>query len=351
MARSTPESGGGADVSWLCPRPDDRTRLRELERNTNVSRWLALGAMSAVIGWFAVAISPWLGLCLVLPWLSQAAGHGVTLRSARPERWILARTSLVQLSVAGVIVGTGGALSPATSWLALMPVTLCTRVGPRGLAVVMAETVLLAVGAFGLGDGHQVPTLSEQIVGQVGFLAALTALLISITRVESEQRSGRTRDTLTGALTRSALPERQRELERRLTGADRCSALILIDVDRFKAINDQHGHQRGDDVLRELAQRLEAVSRAEDLLFRIGGEEFAVTLLCQDLGELSGAAVRLRRAVEAAPVAGCDVTVSIGAALGPPGRFDYDSLFVVADGQLRQAKEGGRNAVRLACAG
>jgi diguanylate cyclase (GGDEF)-like protein len=123
----------------------------------------------------------------------------------------------------------------------------------------------------------------------------------------------------------------------------------MLDIDHFKKINDTYGHQAGDEVIREVVQRLSAAGRPGDLLARYGGEEFV--LLLPDVGDDAAAiAERLRAGVAGSPVGTAagevPVTISIGVAhLDPAERID--ALLARADACLYQAKNSGRNRVVL----
>jgi two-component system cell cycle response regulator len=127
----------------------------------------------------------------------------------------------------------------------------------------------------------------------------------------------------------------------------RLLALVRIDVDHFKAINDTHGHQAGDQVLAEVARRLAGAVRGGDELARWGGDEFVAILPGTDKPGALRAAERLRAAVSAAPVeaagATLDVTVSVGWAHWAGDT--PDDLLARADRALYRAKDAGRNAV------
>lgn len=132
--------------------------------------------------------------------------------------------------------------------------------------------------------------------------------------------------------------------------ADGSVALCIIDVDRFKLVNDRHGHPAGDRALIELARRLRLGSRAGDLLARYGGDEFA--LLIPDAGahQLAEIAERLRSAVSRKPVqVSRDVqtrfTISIGVAGYPQHGQSPTELVEVADRALYAAKETGRDRI------
>ncbi len=124
--------------------------------------------------------------------------------------------------------------------------------------------------------------------------------------------------------------------------------LMMADVDHFKRVNDEHGHQIGDATLREVAKRLSAALRGEDVIARYGGEEFAV--LCRGTAEdqASVLADRLRRAVmhqSSLPDNGsAPVTISIGIAVAPAmGLGNTSELVGAADAALYEAKRQGRN--------
>jgi diguanylate cyclase (GGDEF)-like protein len=161
------------------------------------------------------------------------------------------------------------------------------------------------------------------------------------------------RDTLTGLLNRRYLLEC---LERDLGLARRHGlpiALILIDADRFKNVNDTHGHAAGDEVLRALAELLGAMQRSESILARYGGEEFAVLLRNVDAAGVEVFAERMRRAVEKSSVVvdGNDVrlTVSMGVAVTTADGVDETAaLLEKADRYLYLSKTRGRNCVTSA---
>jgi len=143
------------------------------------------------------------------------------------------------------------------------------------------------------------------------------------------------------------------ELERSVALAVRHGHLlgvIRVDVDRFKTINDTHGHQAGDTVLGEVARRLAAAVRGGDEVARWGGDEFVAILPDTDREGVLRAAERLRTAVSAAPIdvgeAAVEVTVSVGWAHWAGDT--PDDLLARADRALYQAKDAGRNTVRPA---
>lgn len=158
-------------------------------------------------------------------------------------------------------------------------------------------------------------------------------------------------DPKTGLLNATAW---QREADAELVRAHRSSsslALLLIDVDHFKRVNDSHGHLIGDEVLRSLAAELRQQVRESDVVGRFGGEEFTVLLPRTDAADAHGIAERLRASARRMSVAAADariqVTVSIGVALlGQHGR-DLFELLAAADVALYKAKDAGRDQVHV----
>jgi diguanylate cyclase (GGDEF)-like protein len=125
----------------------------------------------------------------------------------------------------------------------------------------------------------------------------------------------------------------------------------MLDLDRFKLVNDRHGHGAGDDVLREVARRLRDTVRETDLPARYGGEEFAVLLPETDLATARDVAERIRLAVAQAPVSTrkgpLTVTLSAGVAVIDEHTPNLAALFDAADAALYAAKEAGRNRVAV----
>ncbi|MGZ4278086.1 MAG: sensor domain-containing diguanylate cyclase [Solirubrobacteraceae bacterium] len=162
-------------------------------------------------------------------------------------------------------------------------------------------------------------------------------------RHEDELARRASLDGLTGLLNRSALDATLRVEVERALAEGRPLTLALLDLDHFKAINDEHGHPVGDSVLVETARRLRALSRDSDHLGRVGGEAFAWILPDTEPPAAARAAERACAAVRDAPFAGAgDVTISIGVcALAHAG--DADELYRRADRALYAAKRAGRD--------
>lgn len=161
-------------------------------------------------------------------------------------------------------------------------------------------------------------------------------------------------DPLTQLLNRRALTERiSAEMDRALR-YDATLALLMIDLDHFKRVNDTHGHLVGDDVLRDMGRLLRDTIRGHDIAARYGGEEFLVLLPETDDAGAEAFAERIRLVVEAHPFAReamaepLRLTASIGVAVFPAARIEnVEDLFARADAALYRAKADGRNRVRL----
>lgn len=149
-------------------------------------------------------------------------------------------------------------------------------------------------------------------------------------------------DPMTSLLNRRGFYE---AVDKILTESSRI-AVITLDIDHFKRINDTYGHDVGDVVITQLAQHILRTSREGDLLCRMGGEEFLLLLPDASLTQATQLAGRLRRQVEMQEFDGAGkVTISLGVTLFYPGRGNIDSALKMADKALYQAKNEGRNRV------
>lgn len=162
-----------------------------------------------------------------------------------------------------------------------------------------------------------------------------------------------TRDSLTGLLNRREFDRILQEEEERAARFGDPVALVMLDLDHFKAINDAHGHPVGDQVLRETARRFSASVRTVDRVARLGGEEFALVLIETDRRAAEEVAERVVAAIRSAPVVTADglavtVTVSAGVAALPEDAPNAAELVIVTDKALYAAKAAGRNRVIVA---
>lgn len=176
----------------------------------------------------------------------------------------------------------------------------------------------------------------------------LTLKLRELSVANHKLADAASKDSLTGLLNRGAFAA---AVEQRLREAPvqphmKPGVLLVIDADNFKSVNDRYGHDIGDEALRLIAAAIRSATRGEDVVGRLGGEEFAVHLTDGDSATL--VAERIRSAVQAARFAPrgrtCDLSVSIGGS--EAGRLStFADLYREADARLYEAKRGGRNRV------
>jgi diguanylate cyclase (GGDEF)-like protein len=186
---------------------------------------------------------------------------------------------------------------------------------------------------------------------------ALAVLVVAISRerLEREQRLKAQTDLLTGALNRRAfMGYAERQMARhRISGKPLC--LLLLDVDRFKTLNDRFGHSFGDEILTRFVAMVRDNIRPNDLLFRIGGDEFCCLLPETSAAQAYRVAERVRDRLATALIAGAGATVSVTASMGIASteHFDYalDVLMHEADMAVYAAKEEDRNKIVVAPVG
>jgi len=176
-------------------------------------------------------------------------------------------------------------------------------------------------------------------------MTTIGMILMATDRLRGELEHLATHDSLTGALNRRALIEAC-ELElarcRRNHGV---MALLMIDLDHFKAINDSHGHPVGDRVLVDFVARVKSLLRQPDRFGRFGGEEFVALLPETPLNEARVVAERLRAMIEAKAEGLPPCTVSIGVTVSRSDDAGLDEIISRADAALYQAKHAGRNRI------
>jgi two-component system cell cycle response regulator len=230
---------------------------------------------------------------------------------------------------------------------------------PAGLASIALVPLIRnrrLIGSLNLGSrdpSRFTPLLGTDFVEHLGSIIAIC--LENVISNEMLKYIGLT-DALTGVYNRRYMDRRlAEEIARARRQAYRLSCMY-IDIDHFKQVNDSHGHQAGDDVLREVASRIKAELRMSDALGRFGGEEFVVLLIDADLDSASMVAHRICASVANQPFLlgegqGLAVTVSIGVAAlddferAHPVEEVAQQLVAQADGALYQAKQNGRNQV------
>lgn len=214
--------------------------------------------------------------------------------------------------------------------------------------IALDGTFLGAVAA-GVVSGPERLRNRDDVTDSLSGVAQFAAIAIRNALLVDEMRHRAYHDPLTGLPNQRLLADR---LDRALAHANRTGqqfALLYLDLDRLKDINDTSGHAVGDAVLERVARRLQDTVRAEDTVARVGGDEFVVLLPRVGGAEEVALVADKVRAALAEPIeceGRClDVTVSVGVAVAPADGHSADDLLRVADAAMYRAKRAGRNRV------
>jgi diguanylate cyclase (GGDEF)-like protein len=282
------------------------------------SRRLALAAVLvvAVLGALGMGLLPWERI----------------VRSRWRERVFLgwSLSNVATITVFGFINNTPNS---ALSLLFFVPIVFVSTTYPlRSVIIVSAASISAYFGvAFHAGSTPDFVLMFAAVLGSTALMGAWQARNHDVVR-EELARVSRT-DSLTGCLNRRGFEQRAEEAIRAAAAVDGGSlAVVLVDLDGFKQVNDTGGHAAGDTVLRRTAERLASAARPGDLIGRLGGDEFAVLLhRVDDLGA-AVAAERLETALR-------DVTrASVGVAVMPQHGTALDALIGWADRRLYETK-------------
>ena len=279
----------------------------------------------------------WLLLCLYPPFLGSMTARIVAVS--------LLHALICALAVAELWRARGDVLRsrlPTTIAFASYGVMMLVRVCVAGVAP-------FPVGAGPL-DPLWLAAYTWLVVGH-GMFAGFFFLAMTMERREAEQRNFAMSDPLTGLMNRRAFGDFAQRLSRRRSGMRESLGLLVLDLDQFKRINDQFGHDVGDRMLKAFAEVSEQAVRPTDQLFRMGGEEFCFVLPETSLDDTIAVAERVRRAFEGVaidtPAGPASTTVSIGIAVTEFG-VDIEVLLAAADAAVYEAKARGRNRVIVA---
>ncbi len=229
----------------------------------------------------------------------------------------------------------------STRWLPVL-----VMVSPPNLPL-LGEALGLALVDFILK-----PFDPDELWGRVRVSLRQAGALAQLQRQVEELARRSTTDSLTGLANTAYVVDRCEQEIGRAKRYGQPVSCLLVDIDSFKAVNDNHGHPVGNEVLRGLAQLLRSSVRGADIVGRYGGEEFLLVLPQTDRAGAYALAERLRLAVEAAVFGvgplGVRITVSIGVATFPDeGVIGRETLFLAVDRAVYQAKSLGRNRVAV----
>jgi diguanylate cyclase (GGDEF)-like protein len=340
MVRALAQQG-----AWLGATEVDRNRLLDMTRRL-------LGATLFASALCALAVYPLLsavGLTLLVP-LAIGSGGQIAIglvfpRLSRPERWILGGDCLSVITISWGVALSGGLESPLLALLVLPLLSVAGRHTPLVFAYFVVLTVCTPLLAALVSINHHMNDPTAQALADLAAIGGSAAIIIALMRAEWQFRHQSLLDPLTGLLNRLALQRRFEELRTQaaLSGAEVC--MVIGDIDHFKRINDEHGHDCGDAVLAEVADALRTNMRSFSLLYRLGGEEFLAVLPGLDAEQGASLAGRLREAVQERRPRGIDVTISFGIAAARGADVVFDTMFAEADRRLYEAKRTGRNRV------
>ncbi len=273
---------------------------------------------------------------LALLYLVDQAPEGrpvVVLASLMPFTYALLRLGTVKMAAAAVVFLAG------YGWILWQDARAAQAMGALGGLALQWLGTALVLGWLAAFCGYVSGARSRLADSHAKLLAALERVQTLLSH-----------DELTGLYTRRHMIE---VLEREKRASERSGAdlsVLMIDLDRFKSINDTHGHAAGDQVLRRFAQRARATLRPGDMLGRLGGEEFLVVCAGTNIEGAQALGERIRKtmaAMETREVApALEVTLSVGVAQFEAGDT-IEALLGRADAALYAAKQGGRNRVEV----
>ncbi|MGB7755032.1 MAG: GGDEF domain-containing protein [Salinisphaera sp.] len=237
-------------------------------------------------------------------------------------------------------------------WMLVVPVVSYILLGQwQGLAVTLAFFTLAVVASLFKLSATDIAWNTAAVNLVVCFISvAGLAHVYEVVRsnAEGRLRASALRDSLTGVFNRTGVNMRFDNHEQTVDSEPAPLALILLDLDHFKRINDTYGHHAGDDVLRRVARCLDARTEARDTIGRLGGEEFVVLLPDRELEQARRIAERIRGAIESShrpyEMEPIEVTATLGVAARDRDE-SLDTLLERADARLYRGKLNDRNQV------
>lgn len=336
---------------WLCPTEMARMRFADMNDRVRTARRVQAASigLAALLGsfWFGW----WLGALVLVAVLVLVVLEKVYRRAQHPEVAGFLSIWLLAVILALSVLGTGGTSSPLLPTLTVPTLMLAARFRPTVVVVGVVAALLLSgsvmVGALFLPPAPPSPWVVD-VATYLALLSSLVAVAVTLQSAEMASRGDAVVDQLTGLFNRKALHGRFTEAaaQAKLIGAP--VSLIMFDLDHFKRVNDEHGHDVGDIVLREAAYRMRRTLRVFDMVYRLGGEEFLVLMPGQTEEQAMVVAERMLEDMRAEPVGGLPVTMSAGVASLPPEAVDFDELLKATDLALYAAKRAGRDRAHRA---
>jgi diguanylate cyclase (GGDEF)-like protein len=333
--------------TWLCPTAADRARLLEAGPRVRVAKMWVTAAQSAT----AVAVAPWVGwwpaffaACAML----QVSNVDQRIRAARrPEVVVACSFAFTYLTIVLAVQTSGGPTSPLLPLLALPTTLMANRLRRSVVMVAVTYELVMVLGAtLAL---HRAATIHNptMLLAMVTVIVGIAVFTLALSDTEMRLRTESRFDHLTGLLNRAALAPRFAEVRSQARVSGGPVSLVVFDLDHFKSVNDELGHDIGDAVLSEAALLLRRPLRGFDLLYRIGGEEFALVLPGVAAAEAAEIAERQRVSVADGCPGGIAATISGGVACAAGSDVSWETLYRDADTALRHAKRGGRNRISV----
>ncbi|GGD60928.1 hypothetical protein GCM10011357_15260 [Lacimicrobium alkaliphilum] len=347
------------------------------EREQAFLSW-ALACGCFVVGSLILLVQYWLAMSLSIPgYMLLVFSSCLLLRGVvqlfqddNTRMWgagympVFALTALILAMAPVAGISTGGVASLMMALFFVLTERALARQQDSFIVVVVLLRVLMFVHALIMtvqGLSYLLTFETASALSGVGQWSLFSHLLLTVAtaltlpmmhaiREKQEWHKRANTDVLTATLTRRGFFDLAAQ-KLALHGAEPCT-FLMIDIDHFKPINDQYGHATGDLVLQQVAQRIQAGVRKDDLLGRLGGEEFGVLMTETTEQEANVIANRLLGQISASEFMGetqqISVTVSIGAMTQVSSKHDLEHLLRQADKALYQAKERGRNMLKFA---
>ena len=334
----------GFVASWLAPTPLARARVLERAGRVDGMMRVMVALTVGVLVWCVVSLGAWAVVPLVAMLVALAVGPIAVRRGGRPEFSDLAAGLLILGAMALAAGMTGGPLSPIAYLLPTSVAVIAMRAVPRATAI----TTIVTAAVFLVACLMRSPSsVGDHLLGTAELLVTLACVTMASTALagaEIKYWRASVLDPLTGLLNRQGLADRFDELRQQAQLLRTPICLVSFDLDHFKAINDQYGHDIGDAILREVAYQVRKDLRAFELVYRMGGEEFLVVLPGMSQTQAIDTVEQLRETISHVQVAGeIGVTASVGISSGTGERIDFVPLNRQADEALYTAKRDGRD--------
>ncbi len=325
-----------------------RQRLVERAGTPDRPMLLAGALVGAILVATAIFRDAWALLPLVVLGLAIVLGPPAVRRGTHPERAELIISLGVTIAMATAAGLTGGTSSPLVFLLPIGVVMNALRAGPASIALCSVVTVVVFVGVPLLDDAGAVTSEPLPMLAILAMQLGVTIGSIVLAGAEISHRGASIVDPLTGLLNRQGLRGRFEELHQQALVTAAPISVILFDLDHFKRVNDAHGHDVGDRLLREVADTVRGTLRRFELVYRIGGEEFLILLPGMAEWEAETVAQQLRLAIDQLePESGAGITASFGVSGAEGAGIDFERLYHLADQALYGAKRAGRDRVSV----